>query len=333
MTQMIGRALRGEAAGGTAQAYIVSFIDERATHIAWVNSERLIEGPDLLNEATLHNREATTALISTQMMANIAQSLEQHIDTSRLTHVSFTESVPIGVYAFSYLLPTREEHAEILVYAHLREGYAKVRTLLPKLCARYPMTQYPEERVLREIAQTLEGQCFVGNYQAPSVERQDIVALIRYYVQNGYMPNMLYFTEREAVDITALARHILTHDLGQRAKAAYLQQYWQTHRFTQIYFNYNEYYFRKCVDGELLRMELAPHQLQDVSLKVWKEEQLTLYRRILNDLFARAKVAGGYRCMKTGAVRASKKDFVIAYKKPLAKGGQTTLDNLMIVAK
>lgn len=230
-------------------------------------------------------------------------------------------------------MPTREEHAEILVYAHLREGYAKVRTLLPKLCARYPMTQYPEERVLREIAQTLEGQCFVGNYQAPSVERQDIVALIRYYVQNGYMPNMLYFTEREAVDITALARHILTHDSGQRAKAAYLQQYWQTHRFTQIYFNYNEYYFRKCVDGELLRMELAPHQLQDVSLKVWKEEQPTLYRRILNDLFARAKVAGGYRCMKTGAVRASKKDFVIAYKKPLAKGGQTTLDNLMIVAK
>ena len=147
------------------------------------------------------------------------------------------------------------------------------------------------------------------------------------------MPNMLYFTEREAVDLTKLATYILTHDLGQRAKAAYLQEYWARHRFTQIYFNYNAYYFRKCVDVELLRMELTPHQLQDVSLKVWKEEQPTLYRRILTDLFARAATPGGYRCMKTGAVSASKKDFIIAYKQPLANGGQTTLDNLMIVKK
>ena len=100
-----------------------------------------------------------------------------------------------------------------------------------------------------------------------------------------------------------------------------------------VQFNYNEYYFRKCVDVELLRMELEPHQLQDVSLNIWKTEQPTLYRRILNDLFTRAKVAGGYRCMKTGVVSASKKDFVIAYKKPLSKGGQTTLDNLMIIKK
>ena len=37
MTQMIGRALRGTAAGGTANAYIVSFIDAWDEHIAWVN--------------------------------------------------------------------------------------------------------------------------------------------------------------------------------------------------------------------------------------------------------------------------------------------------------
>lgn len=53
----------------------------------------------------------------------------------------------------------------------------------------------------------------------------------------------------------------------------------------------------------------------------------------LKKIFTRAKVAGGYRCMKTGVVSASKKDFVIAYKKPLSRGGQTTLDNLMIIKK
>ena len=41
MTQMIGRALRGTAAGGTASAYIVSFIDNWDEHLAWINPESI----------------------------------------------------------------------------------------------------------------------------------------------------------------------------------------------------------------------------------------------------------------------------------------------------
>ena len=44
MTQMIGRALRGEAAGGTSSAYIVSFVDNWNEHIAWVNPDSLFSG-------------------------------------------------------------------------------------------------------------------------------------------------------------------------------------------------------------------------------------------------------------------------------------------------
>lgn len=44
MTQMVGRALRGVKAGGTPNAYIVSFIDNWNEHIAWVNPESLFEG-------------------------------------------------------------------------------------------------------------------------------------------------------------------------------------------------------------------------------------------------------------------------------------------------
>ena len=37
MTQMIGRGLRGEAAGGTKEAYIVSFIDDGLIRLNWVS--------------------------------------------------------------------------------------------------------------------------------------------------------------------------------------------------------------------------------------------------------------------------------------------------------
>ncbi|MCO7108029.1 hypothetical protein NIA69_00925 [Gemmiger formicilis] len=43
MTQMIGRGLRGEAAGGTKEAYIVSFIDDWLDKINWVSPSQLEE--------------------------------------------------------------------------------------------------------------------------------------------------------------------------------------------------------------------------------------------------------------------------------------------------
>ena len=39
---MIGRALRGSKAGGTNEAYIVSFIDDWQDKITWVNAKTLM---------------------------------------------------------------------------------------------------------------------------------------------------------------------------------------------------------------------------------------------------------------------------------------------------
>lgn len=58
MTQIIGRALRGEKAGGTKEAYIVSFIDDWKDKIAWVNPESLHEG-----EAIIVDREYDSRLL------------------------------------------------------------------------------------------------------------------------------------------------------------------------------------------------------------------------------------------------------------------------------
>ena len=43
MTQMVGRALRGEKAGGTTDAYIVPFIDDWNGKIAWINPQSLFK--------------------------------------------------------------------------------------------------------------------------------------------------------------------------------------------------------------------------------------------------------------------------------------------------
>ena len=59
MTQMIGRALRGTSAGGTAYAHIVSFIDDWDEHIAWVNPESLFvdDESDFSDNPIEHQRQ------------------------------------------------------------------------------------------------------------------------------------------------------------------------------------------------------------------------------------------------------------------------------------
>lgn len=66
MTQMVGRALRGTAAGGTASAYIVSFIDNWNEKIAWINPESLFEGNNDFteNETERFKREVVGIAIS-----------------------------------------------------------------------------------------------------------------------------------------------------------------------------------------------------------------------------------------------------------------------------
>ncbi|MCM1258196.1 MAG: hypothetical protein NC307_10130 [Roseburia sp.] len=58
MTQMVGRALRGEAQGGTKEAYIVSFIDNWEDKIAFESPESiLLEGSPVKDKETAEYRK------------------------------------------------------------------------------------------------------------------------------------------------------------------------------------------------------------------------------------------------------------------------------------
>ena len=60
MTQMVGRALRGLKAGGTKEAYIVSFVDDWNDKIAWVNPETLTNAEYHEKKTEYEKRENTS---------------------------------------------------------------------------------------------------------------------------------------------------------------------------------------------------------------------------------------------------------------------------------
>lgn len=87
MTQMVGRALRGTAAGGTASAYIVSFVDHWNEHIAWVNPESLFDGNNDFQDNDSERAKRDLRMISISKIEEFASILDDAVDTTALEKI------------------------------------------------------------------------------------------------------------------------------------------------------------------------------------------------------------------------------------------------------
>ena len=79
MTQMIGRALRGEKAGGTKKAYIVSFIDNGLDKIAWSNPETIFEGNNDFADTKTEYEKRDIRLIAISKIEEFAKMLNDFV--------------------------------------------------------------------------------------------------------------------------------------------------------------------------------------------------------------------------------------------------------------
>ncbi len=149
MTQMIGRALRGEAAGGTSFAYIVSFVDNWNEHIAWVNPDSLFNGSNDFADNTIERAKHELRMIAVSKIEEFASLLDNSVDTAILEKVPFIQRIPIGMYAFNYL---EEDGADcsyqVMVYDSTRKAYEDMMMEMPGLFKSYGcVDEYlPEDR-------------------------------------------------------------------------------------------------------------------------------------------------------------------------------------------
>jgi len=129
MTQMIGRALRGQTAGGTEKAYVVSFIDNWEDKINWVNPEKLtdIEGTEFIDK-DIETMKKIARLISIEKIEEFARMMDDSIDTTVLEKLDFLKRVPVGIYRFSILEPSESgepasRNYDVLLYNDTEEAY------------------------------------------------------------------------------------------------------------------------------------------------------------------------------------------------------------------
>lgn len=351
MTQMVGRALRGEAAGGTDTAYIVSFIDNWNENIAWVNPETLFEGNNDFADNEIERLKRDIRAIAISKLEEFASILDDNIDTTALEKIPFTKRIPVGMYAFSYLEKSGMDLShQVMVYDSTLDAYKELMKSLPSL---FKSFDAKDEYLTDDVLKKMEKQCrdtFFCGEMVPPYEKRDVINILKYYAQYESVPNFYTFddVDRNKLDITKIAKHIWDEDMGERKRAEYINSIWDSSddNILRLFFG-RKLYFLKQLDIELIKIS-HPDVYDDIesNIKFDKKalETLTLseirkinpdYERELRDKTFKESLndKGEYCCAICGMTDKSRVYFQVDHIIPMNKGGKTTTENLQILCR
>ena len=345
MTQMVGRALRGLKAGGTKEAYIVTFIDNWNDKIAWVNPETLTEAEYHEKETLAETQKQQIRLIAISKIEEFARMADAAVDTSALDSTPAIELIPLGMY----MLSTLECNHQILVYNSTQNAYQSLIHDLPNLMEHYGIEG---ETIPEETLDDMTEHCFQSYFDEnmiPSCNRNDIEHLLKFYAQKAVAP--LFVTidemERKKLDVSEIARKIYNEDMRRSEKNAYIQSLWaEEGSLLPVYYT-NPYFFKKLIDLELDKLdgdiEIAAAEPQ-TEAELRNLEQFPLQKiielypkiglQLKEDAFAAARNDdGSYVCAGCGEVFPTRLFLQVDHIVPMAKGGLSVPENLQVLCR
>ena len=349
MTQMVGRALRGTAAGGTESAYIVSFVDDWDEHIAWVNPESIFSGNNEFSDDAADRVQRELRMIALSKIEEFATMLDSSIDTTALEKVPFTQRIPIGMYAFTYLEENGMDlSCQVMIYDSTAGAYRRMMEELPELFESFGAT---EEYLSQEVLAQMERQCrdtyFCGE-MVPPYSSTDVMRILRYYAQYDAAPQFYTFDhiDRSRLDVGAIARHIWDEDMGQRKAAEYVESLWNNgdNNLLRLFFGRKLYFMHQV---EIEKNKLAHPDLYEddnVTYDTKPLEDLPLYeigkidpereKELRDGAFERARTSRGtYRCACCGIENATRIPFQVDHILPMNRGGKSVPENLQILCR
>ncbi len=350
MTQMIGRALRGEASGGTDSAYIVSFVDNWNEHIAWVNPDSLFSGNNEFTDNQTEHIKHELRMIAISKIEEFASVLDNSVDTTILEKVPFIQRIPIGMYAFTYLEENGVDFSyQVMVYDSTRKSYEDLMKGLPSLFQSFDcVEEYPTEQLLEEMEAQCRSTFFLGE-MIPAYERKDVIRILKYYAQYETSPQFYSFDDidRSKLDVAVIAKHIWDEDMGQRKKTEYVNCLWESSddNLLRLFFG-RKLYFWKQLDIELTKLsnpyiydeeenvQRGIRNLEDLSLFELRKVNPELEKNFRDTAFHKSKDAkGNYTCACCGIKATDRIFFQVDHIIPMNQGGKTVEENLQILCR
>ena len=236
LTQMVGRALRGPKAGGTEEAYIVSFEDNWGQKIQWAGFDQL-EARQFADDEVAASKRPPVQLISVDLVRRLADQMDSGVNVAP---APFLKLMPVGWYqaVFQTVLEGTEDcptvRPLVLVFDVQFEGYRqfldhlKGIDLLP-LSSEHAKYSTAEPMIDEAIARFFP----VSLDEIGRVDGKSLFYLARHVAQNdGQIPRFFPFEDRGLHDLDAIAKIAIDGDWGQRQiHSELLAEYERSDRF------------------------------------------------------------------------------------------------------
>lgn len=353
MTQMVGRALRGEMAGGTKEAFVVSFIDDWEDKIAFEAPETILIEGEMPAEKDYEHRKQNVRFVAISLIEEFARISDETVDTKQLENLPFSERIPVGMYMLSYMEEDPENEISIernnsvLVYNNSKKAYGAFVSNLGKIMKNYGVEG---DHIEAEIIDKMIDDCrekYFAEVILPPCKNTDIEALLKYYAYSGKKPVLTPIEEidRAKVNLSYIAQDMLDLRLDDFEKKDYLEQRWNDEN-TLLKLYYTEFeYFKRQLDKEINKIVygtasgISPNvkydqrALEDMPLHKIMECDPSYGQKIKNAVFNSAAENGTYRCACCGMTSPHKKDFQIDHIVPMSKGGKTVIGNLQLLCR
>lgn len=361
MTQMIGRGLRGEKAGGTKDAYIVSFIDDWKDKVAWVNPEKLLIEENIdFGDKDNATRKQVIRLVAINKIEEFAILTNKIIDTAKkeeLEKLHFVERIPLGIYHFSILNhigreEEREKNCEVLVYDNIQQAYVDFINALPFYFKKHKLVERDglTDAELNTHAQHIDDEFFFGCVKYPGYNIQDIKDILQYYAQNETEPKYVELKDRDKYDLAKVSHEILSKNLGRKEEEEFKNELWESNVIEwKAFFGYDKKYFlneidlaiRKLTNPELYQRtqiipqdELELRALELMSMQEIREINPEYWRWLSDSIFKKYTDQDGFYVSATKDYKSKNKlDFQIDHIVSRHKGGLTKLDNLQLLTR
>jgi hypothetical protein len=361
MTQMIGRGLRGLKAGGTKEAYIVSFIDDWQNRVAWVNPEKLfIEENIDFQDVGRESLKQIMRLVAINKVEEFAILTNKIIDPEKreeLEKLNFIERLPLGIYHFRFFEQRKdkepiERNCEVLVYDNILQSYTDFLNALPSYFEQNNLTDrdFLDADELEEFAEQIEEEFFNGTLKYPAYRIEDIEDILQYYTIQAEVPVFIELKDREKYDIDNIASEIIENDLGEKSQTELINKIWDSNELEwQTFFNFDkrgflreinlaksrinhpELFQRKGIkptEDKVLRnyekMNLHELREQDPIYEKWLRDEV--YKKFLDN-------KGFYFGAESNYKSKNKLDFQVAHIKSMHNGGLTVLENLQLLVR
>lgn len=345
MTQMIGRGLRGEAAGGTKETQIVYFVDEWKGLVDFVSPKALLDGDDELSARSTDRKKMLKHYIH---MAEIEQYAVNCYETKPVLSLSYNNIIPYGIMKCNYISTDDygeelEYSCDVVVFDEAAEIYNNILEEVPVRFCASPDT-YTQRDIESASAELFFKYCECGNGAYIGVSSRTIYDIILTYLSTQELPVFQKIEDRVSLQDIVKANYLETMTDAEIENV--IARIWESNSKVrawydkEFYYGMMQVYFNRMKPGKVCAPEFVLPPKEKMDMGEVKKHYPEYYQELRNYLILNMpRDEEGYYY---SAIQEEGKPpvrsrylymFEMDHKKPISKGGLTVKENLQMITR